>query len=110
MTTIAIRQGDVPMIRLDKEPQFKGSRKDRNTKLVRKGEHGGVHQLADLNKATIVDDVDLAGNLFGTYVHVIEPTTLDHTTSHKPLPLETGWYQVLEQREWIGSRSRRVMD
>lgn len=105
-----IRQGDVPLILLDSKPEPRSHLTETNKKVIRKGEHGGVHKLADTSKAVIVEDRGLENQLFGTYVHVLEPTELVHTTSHRPLPLEPGWYEVREQREWIGNESRRVQD
>ena len=102
------RQGDVvfvPIARTDvpTEATPQGSR------LVRRGEHGGLHQLEaqpDLDVAQRSMIVVHAGRKY-----VLSPTGVGIVHGeHARLPLPPNTYRVVIQREQLGSGVRNVVD
>lgn len=109
-----LRQGDVGLIPLDGPPTLAegGKLKKENKKLIRRGENGGVHELADLKQATIhVEErmVDGTTALFGRYIKVEEETQVVHK-EHNPITLVPGWYEIRIQREFFGNAVRFTGD
>lgn len=103
-----IRQGDVGLVPITDPAQIaaleanKDNLKDEKRRLIRRGEHGGMHQLETLEKATIFtlkEPVVLDGTIPVTRaIQVTEPTRVVHK-EHNPVELEPGWYAVRIQRE-----------
>ncbi|MEM2174171.1 MAG: hypothetical protein QXI58_00900 [Candidatus Micrarchaeia archaeon] len=86
------RQGDIAFIKLDQAP--KGLKKIRK-KVIRKGEHGGIHLL---EKGDIYIDEKTRTMYVGSDGNLL----VRHTTSHKDLELPPGFYEVRIQRELTG--------
>lgn len=84
------RQGDIAFELVDKPENVQKT----NRKIIRRGEHGGVHCL---EKGTLFKDIET--NEF----YVKGPDTIIHTKTHKPLHLPEGWYRVRIQRELSGN-------
>lgn len=91
------RQGDVGLIPVDGPPANQ-KRKAEKRKLIRKGEHGGVHQLESLDHATIYSVLDEAEKVVARYIEVTEPTRVVHG-EHNSITLPPGWYEIRIQRE-----------
>lgn len=59
---------------------------------------------------TVRGTIGVARDGGGTYLDVPEPTVLDHSSRHEPIPLEAGKYRVGPLRERGGEGDRAVED
>jgi hypothetical protein len=117
LLTFIIRQGDVGLIPIEGEPPHE--LRQQKTRLIRKGEHGGKHELATLERASIWEAVLPDGSTLGTrFIQVVEPTEVVHhehnsvalSPQEEKLPGHIGWYEIRIQREEFASRTVFVGD
>ena len=77
--------------------------KPSKTRLIRKGEHGGLHQIEKGSDATLVVHNGVKYVLTKSGVGIVHG-------EHARLPLPPGQYQVVVQRELVEERPRFVGD
>jgi len=111
--THVYRQGDVIFIQIPGSTNVAGFQTDLKTgaakklktRLIQKGENGGVHELVKDHTATFVE-YEAEGE---RYILAPEGVTVVHR-EHGPVDLPKGNYEVRIQREWIGRNDRQVRD
>ena len=100
-----IRQGDVMAIPLDSAPE--GERTYQKSRLIRRGEHGGKHEIATLERAHIFSIVDEATNIATRYIEVLDNTQIVHN-EHGSVQLSPGFYAIRIQREFFENQGMRL--
>ena len=108
------RQGDVLFIPVTDPAVIARVQKEsraRKSRLIRRGEHGGLHLLEKKPDARLLQAVSLSGGRTRTlYVEVGSEAKVLHG-EHNPLLLGTpGLYEVRIQRELGMSGTRQVLD
>ena len=109
------RQGDVAFIPVnDVALERRIARAKARSRIIRRGENGGVHTLTGIKaKVVTVNTTPWMNSRGRMYLHTPKGAQVVHR-EHRTVTLPAGNYEVRVQRELQGSgqqrRARRVMD
>ena len=110
VTNLPSFQGDLMIRRIDTLPKgLQPMAPEGGSFILAHSETGHHHIVKERAAQAFIDQT----NAFIAYLHVLEPTELEHLRSfdtHESLALEPGIYEVRRQREYVPEGWRRAAD